>query len=124
MKTPTLETIANAFNKASEQGRDYDVILLLEHTEQAGGGADYMVSHKTEYKTRTYMVSVYTTEEKTTCNCPEHERSGFCKHGALCVSDFQTRTDAAQWEATEGDRFFMAECQNEVLASVAGEWWG
>ena len=87
----TLETISRAFIKAANEGKNYDVIFRMAHSLKAGGGADYMVSHKTQYKTRTYFVSVYTVGEKTTCTCPEHARSGFCKHAAMGIEDLQIR---------------------------------
>jgi uncharacterized Zn finger protein len=105
MTTPTLDTITTAFIKAAQQGHNYDVILRNIQTPAAGGGADYMVSHKREYKTRTYFVSVYTATEKTTCSCPEHGRSGFCKHAAQCVSDLQTRQAEAEYDQAEDARY-------------------
>jgi hypothetical protein len=105
MTTPTIETITSAFIKAAQQGHNYDVILRNVQSEAAGGGADYMVSHKRDYKTRTYFVSVYAATEETTCTCLEHARSGFCKHAAQCVSDLQTRRDEAQYDAAEDARY-------------------
>ena len=104
-KTPTLDTITTAFIKAAQQGANYDVILRMNHSQAAGGGADYMVSHKRDYKTRTYFVTIYTEGERTVCDCPEHERSGFCKHGAMAVSDLQTRQGEAEYDQAEDARY-------------------
>jgi hypothetical protein len=104
MTTPTLQTITSAFSKAAQQGHCYDVILRNVQPDAAGGGADYMVSHKRNYKTSTYFVSVYTTTDRTTCTCPEHARSGFCKHAALCIDDLQIRRGEAEYDDAEDAR--------------------
>lgn len=104
-KTPTLDTITSAFIKAAQQGANYDVILRMNHSQAAGGGADYMVSHKRDYKTRTYFVTIYTEGERTSCDCPEHGRSGFCKHAAMSVSDLQTRQAEAEYDQAEDARY-------------------
>lgn len=103
-KTPTLETISRAFIKAAHQGSNYDVIFRLAHSELAGGGADYMVSHKTEYKTRTYFVSIYTVGERTSCDCIEHGRVGFCKHAAMAIEDLQARQAEEAYERAQDAR--------------------
>lgn len=78
---------------------------------------------------RDYTVKADSETYNWTCDCPAYERTQtVCKHCIICrmheeeMADLERRAD--EWAATEGDRFFMQECQNEVLASVAGEWWG
>ena len=101
MTTPTLSTIVRAFEKAATQGKDYDVLHIMDFATEAGGGARYRIAHKVDFKVRNYAVEVYANEQRTTCDCPEHERSGFCKHGALAVEDWQIREAEARYE----DRF-------------------
>lgn len=61
------------------------------------------------------------------CECEQWNREGYCKHLELVareeayLADLADRAEAH--EATEGDRFFMMECQAEVLAEVAGAWY-
>jgi len=62
------------------------------------------------------------------CDCEQCQREGYCKHIELAARqeawEESVVARADEWAATEEDRFFMAECQAEVMASVAGEWWG
>lgn len=62
------------------------------------------------------------------CDCKQWEQEAYCKHLELCK-----RYEDAEWEAsviareeeqevTEEARFFMMECQREVLAELEGAW--
>lgn len=80
-------------------------------------------------KSREYVVKADSETYDWTCNCPAFQKTQtVCKHCIICrmheeeMAELEARAD--EWAATEGDRFFMAECQAEVMASVAGEWWG
>lgn len=105
MQTPTLSTITRAFEKAAAQGKDYEILHILDFSPEAGGGARFRVYHKVEYLTRNYSVEINAKTQQVRCSCPEGERSGFCKHGALAVEEWQVRQaeDAAESAAGEAE---------------------
>ena len=60
------------------------------------------------------------------CECEQWVREGYCKHGEM-VSRYEAYLESVEYRAeeynrNEADRFFFAECQEEVLAEMEGAW--
>ena len=85
---PTAETLIRSFQKAAAQRDQYEVTHIMDFSREAGGGARYRISHKVDFKNRNYAVEVDAIGNAT-CTCPEFERSHYCKHGAICLTEYQ-----------------------------------
>jgi hypothetical protein len=111
MKTPTPSAIATAVKNAQRDGGNY---ILNDLNAKAGM---WILTHKKD-NTRRYMVDTV----ENTCECEAFNREGVCKHQAIIDEEIRIREEEERYEISEGEFFFMAECQREQFAEIAGAW--
>lgn len=60
------------------------------------------------------------------CECEQWNREGYCKHLEIVAREeayiAHLEERESEYEANEEARFFMEECQREVMADLAGAW--
>ena len=117
----TLTTNKNIETAIRNAEREYD----LYRVENTGRG-QWNVTRWND-ASRDYTVKADSETYQWNCDCPAYERTQtVCKHCIICrmfeeeMAELERRE--AEFEVSEGDRFFMQECRSEVYADVAGTW--
>ncbi len=73
-----------------------------------------------------FYVCQTTIGTRGVCGCEQFKNVNFCKHLVLCERyigwEENNIAEGDDYADNEADRFFMMECQAEVLAEVEGAW--